>query len=80
MGGWTFKLLSTHITGLPDRICLLPGGIVFFVEVKSTGKKPSKIQLHIHSKLKKLGFGVEVIDTTEKLDKLIAHYERIEST
>ena len=63
MGGWSIKLLSTFIKGLPDRMCLLPTGIIFFGEVKSTGKKPTLAQKLIHKKLKALGFNVYVIDS-----------------
>lgn len=62
-GGMCIKLISDYINGLPDRMCLLPGGRIVFVELKSTGQKPRKIQLYMHSVLRKLGFRVEVIDT-----------------
>lgn len=73
-GGWSLKLLSTHMTGLPDRICLMPGGVVFFVELKSTGKTPSKIQGIVHRKLREMGFSVYVVDTTEKLNEVLKIY------
>lgn len=75
LGGWSLKLLAQHISGLPDRLCLLPGGVMFFVEVKSTGQKPRKIQLHVQNKLRELGFEVFVIDNTPDLKKLIRSYE-----
>lgn len=65
------KLLTYQFTGLPDRMCLFPGGIVVFVELKTTGEKPRKIQLAIHKKLRELGFRVEVIDTIEGVESLI---------
>jgi len=74
LGGWSFKLLSTYVTGLPDRICLFPGGRLFFIELKTTKKKPSKIQLIVHAKLQRLGFEVHVIDTTEKINQFILIY------
>jgi Holliday junction resolvase len=75
-GGWTLKMLSTHVTGLPDRLCLLPGGIVFFVEVKTTKKKPSKIQLFIHRKLRLLGFNVHILDRLIDVEPIIKLNER----
>lgn len=75
MGGWSIKLLSTFVKGLPDRMCLLPTGIIFFVEVKSTGKKPSLAQKIIHKKLIYLGFNVYVIDSLSMLDGLIEIYK-----
>ena len=38
-GGIALKLTSISLTGLPDRLVLLPGGRVKFAELKSTGKK-----------------------------------------
>jgi len=64
-GGICWKLSAAWVAGTPDRLCLLPGGRVIFVEVKAPGKKPRKLQLLIHKKLRALGFRVEVIDTIE---------------
>lgn len=71
LGGWSIKILSIHISGLPDRICLLPGGRVFFAEIKTTGRKPTKIQLHVHKRIQALGFQVEVIDSLEKINDIL---------
>lgn len=71
LGGWSLKLLSTYVTGLPDRLILLPGGIIFFVEVKTTGKKPTTIQLLIHERLRRLGFTVHVVDTLKQLNEIL---------
>lgn len=70
-GGMCIKLLSQHTLGLPDRLCLFPGGIIVFVELKTTGQKPKKIQLFMHDKIRKLGFRVEVIDTVKNVHEFI---------
>ena len=70
LGGWSIKILSNFITGLPDRLVLLKGR-AYFVEVKSEGKKPSARQRVVHKKLEALGFPVRAIDTTEKLNNFI---------
>lgn len=75
LGGWTLKLLSTHITGLPDRLCLLPEGRIFFAEIKTTKKDATLIQKVIHRKLRKLGFRVEVVDTTNQIIEILKDYE-----
>ena len=64
-GGICIKLLSDYFTGLPDRLCLFPGQKAIFVELKSTGEKPRKIQVFVHNKLRALGFDVEVVDTIQ---------------
>jgi len=74
LGGWSIKLLSTYIRGLPDRLCLMPGGRLFFVEVKTTKKKATKIQKGVHKKLRSLGFRVEVIDSSEGIRNLMRDY------
>lgn len=74
IGGICIKLLSNHFIGLPDRLCLFPNSRLVFVELKTTNKKPRKIQLHVHSILRKLGFRVEVIDKVDDVKKLIDEY------
>lgn len=69
--GWAIKLLPFQVAGLPDRMVLLPGGKMFFVEVKTTGEKTRPIQNVIHRKLRRLGFTVEVVDTTEQINEII---------
>lgn len=71
---WVIKLLSTFIKGLPDRMILCQGGYVGFAEIKTTGKKPTEIQLLIHSKLEALGFKVFVIDDLESRDAAIGFF------
>lgn len=71
---WVIKLLSTFIKGLPDRLVLCKGGYVGFAEIKTTGKKPTKIQLYIHDKLKDLGFEVFIIDDIESRDKAVSFF------
>lgn len=64
-GGMCIKLLCDQLIGLPDRLCLFPNGEVVFVELKTTGRKPARIQVFMHKKLRALGFRVEVIDTVQ---------------
>ena len=70
-GGMCIKLLSFHINGLPDRMCLFKPAHVVFVELKTTKQKPKPIQLAMHDKLRKLGFRVEIIDSVEQVINLI---------
>lgn len=70
-GGWCVKFYSAYQRGVPDRIVLMPGGRIYFVELKSTGKKPTKLQMLCISKLRSLGFSVEVIDTIQGLNDFL---------
>lgn len=63
--GMCIKLLCDQLIGLPDRLCLFPNHKMAFVETKTTGQKPRRIQAYMHKKLRALGFRVEVIDSVE---------------
>lgn len=66
-GGEAVKWISPAQGGLPDRIVLIPGGCVRFVETKTTGKKLDPLQRIWREKLEKMGFEYHVIDSNEAL-------------
>ena len=74
-GGMALKLLSQLHRGLPDRLVLMPGGRTYFAEIKTTGKKPTTLQVHCHHDLIGLGFPVFVIDSTQKLEEMLNFIE-----
>ena len=65
LGGLCLKFVSPGWDGAPDRLCLLPGGKICFVELKRPGAKPRPLQLRRHEQLRRLGFDVRVIDSME---------------
>lgn len=71
-GGQAIKLTSQFHRGLPDRLVVLPYHTILFVEMKSTGEKPTPLQLAAHEKLREMRFTVRVIDSTESLDEMLA--------
>lgn len=71
MGGIAVKFASSYHRGIPDRIVLMPGGEISFVELKSTGKKPTTLQRKAIEELTGLGFRVEVIDDQEGLKQFL---------
>lgn len=75
MGGMALKVNSTTMAGLPDRMVLLPHGVLFFAELKATGKKPRVLQEFVHKKLKDLGFTIYVIDSKEQVEEVLKGYE-----
>jgi len=62
LGGMAYKFTSPGRRAVPDRVCLLPDGRIFFVELKAPGKKPTKLQLLEHKKIRAMGFEVLIID------------------
>jgi len=72
LGGICIKFTSPgSMDGVPDRIILLPGGRIYFVETKSPAGKLSAIQRFVHKTFAKLGFPVRVIGTLEELAAFI---------
>lgn len=67
MGGMTVKFVSPGLDGVPDRIVLLPGRKMAFVELKAPGKKPRPLQEKRKRQLEALGFPVYVIDGVEQI-------------
>lgn len=70
-GGMCIKLLCDNLLGLPDRMVLMPHSKIAFVELKTTGQKPRRIQVFMHNKLRNIGFRVEVIDTVEGVNNFV---------
>lgn len=62
-GGVAYKFVSPGRRSVPDRIVLLPGGRLIFVECKAPGKLPRADQLREHKRLRALGFTVVVLDS-----------------
>ena len=75
-GGMCIKLLCDNLLGLPDRMVLMPHSKIAFVELKTTGRKPRRIQIFMHKKLRALGFRVDVIDTTEGINNFIKNIQQ----
>ena len=67
-GGLALKWVSPGSMGVPDRILLLPGGVVRFVEVKAPGKKLRPVQEVVHQRLKAFGLDVRVVESKEGID------------
>ena len=66
-GGMAAKFVSPGMNGMPDRLVLLPGGRMGFVELKAPGKKPQLVQELRMRQLRRLGFKAYVIDGTEQI-------------
>ena len=70
-GGAAVKFISPGFDGMPDRIVLLHGSRLGFVEVKAPGKHPRPLQTARHKMLQKLRFKVYVIDSAEQIEGVI---------
>ena len=70
-GGMAPKFTSPGTNGMPDRIVLLPGGRMGFVELKAPGKKPRLLQELRMRQLRRMGFLVAVVDNVAQIDYVL---------
>ena len=64
-GGLAYKLTVPGRRNAPDRLLILPGGRLIFVECKAPGEKPRAGQLREHTRLRGLGCEMYVLDTVD---------------
>lgn len=65
------KFVSPGYTGVPDRMILLPGGRVVFVELKQPGRRERKRQEYVQGKMRELGFDVfSSVRTDEQIEQV----------
>lgn len=72
LGGQALKLAANGTAGVPDRVIVLPGGKVAFVEFKRPGGKARPLQVYRQAELRKIGHRAEVIDSVAKFDAILA--------
>ena len=77
-GGHCINWVASGWNGAPDRIVLLPGGRIGFVEVKRPGQKPRAIQTVRHRELRELGFDVFVLDEPGQIPGIIRQIRGID--
>lgn len=65
LGGTAEKFTSPGRRSVPDRLCMMPGGILFFVELKAPGKAPTPKQRADHTRRRAMGFDVYIVSTME---------------
>lgn len=69
-GGLIYKVAPT-VRGLPDRLVVLPGGVMALVELKAVGGRLSPIQEHLHAELAAIGSPVVVLTGREQINSWI---------
>ena len=72
MGGLAPKFISPGFDGVPDRLILLPGGRIAFIELKAPGKTFRPLQVRRKRQLEALGFSVYCIDRPEQIGGILS--------
>ena len=84
LGGEVRKVSWIGRRGAPDRLVMLPPKFVaerklpvhprtsFWVELKAPGEKAKPHQLREHERMRAMGERVEVIDSMEQIDEVLA--------
>lgn len=71
-GGLAPKFTSPGFDGVPDRLILLPGGRIAFIELKAPGKTFRPLQVRRKRQLEALGFSVYCIDRPEQIGGILS--------
>ena len=70
-GGLSLKFVSPGWAGAPDRLVLMPGGRLWFLELKAPGKRPRPLQEKRIAELMGRGFRVRVISSLGELEEFL---------
>lgn len=76
LGGALIKLSPVSMAGIPDRLLLLPGGVLVFIEFKAPGKHLKPLQRHWRDKLVALGFRHAVCRTMDDFRGVLDSIEK----
>lgn len=71
LGGVCLKYSNPNMVGYPDRLAVMPGGGIFWVELKSKGCKRTRIQEIRCEQLMELGQSVYVADSKDKVNEIV---------
>lgn len=77
-GGKAYKFVSPGNDGVPDRLVVLPGGRIGFVELKQKGRKPAPLQQKRLQELRELGCCAAVLDDLADADAVLSQIREAE--
>ena len=75
-GGLALKFVSPGMSGVPDRLVLMPSGKITFIELKAPGKIMRPLQIKRKSQLELLGFKVYCIDNINQIGAVLDEIEK----
>ena len=75
-GGLCPKFVSPGSDGWPDRLVLMPGGKIAFVELKAPQGRLRPLQVQRHAQLRDLGFLVFTVNDPEQIPEILSSGKR----
>ena len=80
MGGTAYKFTSPAHRGVSDRIACLPGGVVWFVELKAPGGRLSPLQKLFAARMKELGQNYTTLWSKTEIDEWASNLDPTRTT
>ncbi len=77
LGGRCYKFTSPGNSGVPDRIVFLPGGVIYFVELKTKSNVPKPHQKVQIRRLTRLGQEVRVLRGLDQVKEFVDEITRL---
>lgn len=76
-GCYVRKFSSPSNVGVPDRLFITPGGVVFFVEFKAPGKHPTALQWREIGLIEKNNGNAFWADSIERGKTIVDHFLKL---
>lgn len=78
LGCICWKFVSPGCSGVPDRIVLIPGGHIIFVETKAPGRRERALQTYVQGRMRGMGCVVfSSVDSPEKVREVCDYIEKV---
>ena len=77
LGGVAYKFTAPGRRSVPDRLCVLPFGLICFVECKRPGGHVTHLQVREIAKLREFGHWVCVADSFESTDSILTEMKAL---
>lgn len=77
LGGVAYKFVSPGNAGVPDRLIVMPGGKIYFVELKTEKGVPTVLQCRQMDRLFSLGCDVTLLQGLEQVKIFLARISEV---
>lgn len=77
LGGVSYKFVSPMNPGVPDRIYLMPGGVVWFVELKTEIGRLANLQKYQGRRIREQGCNYRVVRGMEEARAFVEELKEV---